>query len=74
MWKKFCFNKRLNNTIMLHYYLNKKMFCLKCKKQTKTLNLYTRISKNNKYMLVGKCKYCNKIKTKFIKQNVFSKI
>jgi len=45
---------------------NNQIYCLKCKKQTDTLNSVESKSKNKKLMLKGKCKICNTNKSKFI--------
>ena len=60
------------------------MCCLKCKKDTKDLNVKAFMSKNNRYMLKSTCNICKSIKSKFISKkeiigsgflsNLFSKI
>ena len=42
------------------------MYCLKCKKDTKDLNVKTFMSKNNRYMLKSTCNICKGKKSKFI--------
>ena len=42
------------------------MYCVYCKEKTDTINITPIKSKNNKQMLKGKCKICNKYKTQFI--------
>ena len=42
------------------------MYCLKCKKNTKDLNVKAFISKNNRYMLKSTCNICKGNKSKFI--------
>ena len=42
------------------------MYCLKCKKDTKDLNVKAFMSKNNRYMLKSTCNVCKSIKSKFI--------
>ena len=59
------------------------MYCLKCKKDTKDLNVKAFSSKNNRYMLKSTCNICKR-KSKFISKkeilgsgflsNLFSKI
>ena len=41
------------------------MYCLKCKKDTKDLNVKAFISKNNRYMLKSNCNICKSKKSKF---------
>ena len=60
------------------------MYCLKCKKNTKDLNIKAFMTKNNRYMLKSNCNICNDKKAKFISKkeiigsdflsNLFSKI
>ena len=60
------------------------MYCLKCKKDTKDLNVKAFISKNNRYMLKSTCNICKGNKSKFVSKkeilgsgflsNLFSKI
>ena len=60
------------------------MCCLKCKKDTKDLNVKAFMSKNNRYMLKSICDICKGKKPKFISKkeilgsgflsNLFSKI
>ena len=60
------------------------MYCLKCKKDTKDLNVKAFISENNRYMLKSNCNICKSKKSKFISKkeilgsgflsNLFSKI
>ena len=59
-------------------------YCLKCKKQTKNLNVYSFITKNNRYMLKYNSNICKSKKSQFISKkeiiglgflsNLFSKI
>ena len=42
------------------------MYCLKCKKDTKDLNIKAFMSKNNRYMLKSICNICKGNKRKFI--------
>ena len=42
------------------------MYCLKCKKDTKVLNIKAFMSKNNRYMLKSICDICKSKKSKFI--------
>ena len=41
------------------------MYCLKCKKDTKDLNVKAFMSKNNRYMLKSICDICKGKKSKF---------
>ena len=42
------------------------MYCLKCKKDTKDLNVKAVMCKNNRYMLKSICNVCKGKKSKFI--------
>ena len=42
------------------------MYCLKCKKDTKDLNVKAFMSKNNRYMLKSICNVCKANKSQFI--------
>ncbi len=42
------------------------MYCVTCKKQTKTKNISKKKTKNNRLILVGKCEICGKNKSSFI--------
>ena len=42
------------------------MYCLKCKKNTKDLNVEAFMTKNNRYMLKSTCNICKSKKSKFI--------
>ena len=42
------------------------MYCLKCKKDTKDLNVKAFMTKNNRYMLKSNCFICKVNKSKFI--------
>ena len=42
------------------------MYCLKCKKDTKDLNVKAFMSKNNRYMLKSTCNVCKGKKSKFV--------
>ena len=60
------------------------MYCLKCKKDTKDLNIKAFMTKNNRYMLKSTCNICKGKKSKFVSKkeimgsgflsNLFSKI
>ena len=60
------------------------MYCLKCKRDTKDLNVKAFMTKNNRYMLKSTCDICICNKSKFISKkeilgsgfisNLFSKI
>ena len=43
-----------------------KIFCLSCKKNTKSKNIKRKITQNNKPYLIDNCINCNKLKSKFI--------
>ena len=47
------------------------IYCLSCKKSTKSKNIRGKITENNKPYLIGNCNICDKLKSKFlsIKQN-----
>ena len=48
------------------------MYCLKCKKDTKDLNIKAFITKNNRHMLKANCNICKSKKSKFVsKQHAF---
>lgn len=47
--------------------MDKPMYCIKCKKVTKTNNIQQVTSKNNRQMLRGNCAVCGITKTQFIK-------
>ena len=42
------------------------MYCVKCKRETETINIQNVISKNKKPMLRGVCAECGRIKTRFV--------
>ena len=42
------------------------MYCLKCKKDTKDLNVKAFKTKNNRYMLKSTCNICKSKKSKYI--------
>ena len=42
------------------------IYCLSCKKNTKSKNIKAKVVKNNKPYLIGNCNICNKLKSKFI--------
>ena len=54
------------------------MYCFKCKKDTKDLNVKAFMSKNNRYMLKSNCNVCNVSKKEILGSgflsNLFSKI
>ena len=41
-------------------------YCLKCRKQSKNLNVKAFMTKNNRYMLKSTCNICKGHKSKFI--------
>lgn len=43
------------------------IYCLKCKKQTKTLNEHQRTTKNGRNMVSGTCEVCGSKKNTFVK-------
>ena len=45
------------------------MYCLKCKKDTKDLNVKSFMTKNNRHMLKSTCYICKGKKSKFISKN-----
>ena len=47
------------------------MYCLKCKKDTKDLNIKVFMTKNNRYMLKSNCIICKGNKSKFISKKKF---
>ena len=42
------------------------IYCLSCKKNTKSKNIRGKITKNNKPYLIGNCINCDKLKSKFL--------
>ena len=48
------------------------MYCLKCKKDTKDLNVKAFITKNNRHMLKANCNICKGKKAKFISKKIYS--
>ena len=42
------------------------IYCLSCKKKTKSKNIKGKITKNNKPYVIGNCGLCNNLKSKFI--------
>ena len=42
------------------------IYCLYCKKNTKSKNIRGKITKNNKPYLIGNCNICDKLKSKFL--------
>ena len=45
------------------------IYCLSCKKNTKSKNIKGKITKNNKPYLIGNCINCDKLKSKFLSIN-----
>ena len=45
------------------------MYCLKCKKDKKDLNVKALMTKNNRHMLKSTCNVCKSKKSKFISKN-----
>ena len=45
------------------------MYCLKCKKDTKDLNVKGYMTKDNRYILKSTCNVCKSKKSKFISKN-----
>ena len=43
------------------------IYCVKCKQKTGTLEMTEVLTKNNRYMVRGKCNVCGKIKSTFVK-------
>ena len=42
------------------------IYCLSCKKNTKSKNIKAKVTKNNKPYLISNCNICDKLKSKFI--------
>ena len=42
------------------------IYCVKCKKKTKSTNIKYELSKNNKHMIKGNCSVCKNKKSQFI--------
>ena len=42
------------------------MYCVKCRKNTDTLDLHPAVSKNNRNMIKGTCSVCGRIKNQFV--------
>ena len=42
------------------------IYCLFCKKNTRSKTIKGKITKNNKLYLIGNCMNCDKLKSKFI--------
>lgn len=42
------------------------MYCVKCKKNTKTLNQSEHVTKNNRHILKGQCVVCGNTKSSFV--------
>ena len=42
------------------------IYCLSCKRSTKSKNIKGKITKNNKPYIISNCNVCNKLKYKFI--------
>ena len=45
------------------------MYCVKCRKNTDTIDLHPAVSKNNRNMIKGTCSVCGRIKNQFVSQN-----
>ena len=45
-------------------------YCLKCKKNTKSINPKVSKTSNNKIMILSKCAICSSKKSKFIKEKL----
>ena len=43
-----------------------KIYCLSCKKNTRSKNIKGKITKNNKPYLTANCDICDKLKSKFL--------
>lgn len=41
-------------------------YCVRCKRKTQTFDTAIEMTKNNRYMLTGKCDTCNTKKCQFI--------
>ena len=42
------------------------MYCVKCKRNTDTIDLHPAVSKNNRNMIKGTCSVCGRIKNQFV--------
>lgn len=49
------------------------MYCVKCRKVTRTTNEIEKISKNNRKMVQGVCTLCGSKKSKFVGGGIFNK-
>ena len=49
------------------------MYCVKCKRNTDTIDLHPAVSKNNRNMIKGTCSVCGRIKNQFVSQNASAK-
>ena len=47
------------------------MYCLKCKKDTKDLNIKAFITKNNRHMLKANCNICKGKKLNLYQEKIF---
>ena len=48
------------------------MYCVKCRKNTDTIDLHHAVSKNNRNMIKGTCSVCGGKKNQFVSQNALS--
>lgn len=49
-----------------------KIYCVKCKQITDTIDMIQSISKNKRFIIKGKCLLCQCIKCKFLKKTEYS--
>jgi hypothetical protein len=63
-----CLNLR---TIEMSYTNFTKMYCVKCRHKTDTLDIKNATSRNNRAMITGRCAVCNIKKTLFVKKGGF---
>ena len=62
-------NEVINNNLNYQtYYKTMLFYCLKCKKNTQSINPKVSKSSNGKTMILSKCAICSSIKSKFIKE------
>ena len=62
-------NEVINNNLNYQtYYKTMLFYCLKCKKNTQSINPKVSKSSNGKTMILSKCAICSSSKSKFIKE------
>ena len=45
------------------------IYCLSCKKQTKDVNVKSKVTKNKKPYITANCSVCKRLKSKFVSVN-----